>query len=248
MDTLNEYRLEIDEIDSHILELFTERMALAEKIGEYKRANGLPTEDKLREAALIQKQAGNDRDKAALLREIMNISKAVQRRCYNIYIIGMPYSGKSTLLESIAPHTQRDCTDTDSMIEKKCSMSVSDIFQSHGEEYFRKVETEVLCELAKEGSCVVSTGGGILKSEENRRIIHASGYTVLCDTPPDVLCRAFEADMQRSRPLIRSSEDLEILYFERFKLYRENADLIINPQRKDALQSVLSFMEEKELI
>lgn len=248
MDTLNEYRSQVDEIDSHILELFTERMKLAEKIGEYKRANALPTEDKVREAALIKKQAGNNRDKAALLREIMNISKSVQRRMYNVYIIGMPYSGKSTLLDSLAPHTLRECRDTDSMIEKKCAMSISDIFESHGEEYFRKVETDVLRELAKQGSCVISTGGGILKSEENRRIIHASGYTVLCDAPPDVLCRAFESDLQKSRPLIRSSEDLEILYFERFKLYRENADLIINPQRKDALQSVLSFMEEKELI
>lgn len=247
MTELYEYRKQIDDIDLEILDLFRERLELMPHIAKYKRVNSLPIEDTEREQSIINKRSEGCAEYAELLRTMMKISKDVQRSFFNLYIIGMPYSGKSTLLNTLSQHTDRKCVDMDRLIENQSGMSISEIFENDGEAAFRKAETELLRLLAGDGSLIIATGGGIVKSDENIKLMQTGGYVVLCDTPLDKLCEAYEKDKDNSRPLIKSVEDIEVLYFERFKRYREIADIIINPYMPNALSDVLQFIKEKGL-
>lgn len=253
MKKIDEYRKQIDAFDKELLQLFQKRMAIAEKIAEYKRENALPIEDRQREDKLVENKL-NDIEDAYLsaytemfFRKIIELSKCNQRRFFNLYIIGMPYSGKTALAEKMREHTQRQVVDTDELIERSLCMTVPEIFEKYGEDGFRRTETAVLKEIAGQGSLIVSTGGGILTIPENVALIKNSGLCVLADRPLGRIVEAYENDPFKNRPLIKNAEDIELIYFERFKLYRECADFIINPEAEDAMDKLLGFMSDNEL-
>ena len=210
--------------------------------------HAMPVCDEIREKHIINTKASGSPAKEKLLRTLMLLSKEAQASCFNIYLIGMPYSGKSTLLQKLSEASKKECADMDSIIEGQAGVSIYELFQTEGEAGFRTAETELLRFLAGEGSLIVATGGGIIKSEENLRLMKNSGYTVLCDRPLNSIRSEYELDENKSRPLVQSTEELEILYFERFKAYREAADLIINPERPNAVSNILSFMHDKGLV
>ena len=243
---INDYRHEIDIIDEQLLALLQKRLGVVDRIGRYKRRNGLPLFDESREREALRTKCKTDAEKQ-LLSALMDISKAYQKACFNIYLIGMPYSGKSTVLKSISAMTDRPCVDTDELIAQRENMSIPEIFGEHGETYFRDIESEVLCDCAEKGSSVVSTGGGIILREENIRIMKNSGIIILCDRPLDSLRESFLNDKTKSRPLVKSIEDLELLYYERFRPYRENADICINTGLSGAAEKILDFAKEKGL-
>ena len=68
--------------------------------------------------------------------------------------------------------------DTDELIVNKTNLTINDIFLKFGEEYFRECETETLTEISKEEFAVISTGGGIILRDKNRRIMHETGKII----------------------------------------------------------------------
>ncbi|MBQ3114666.1 MAG: shikimate kinase [Clostridia bacterium] len=139
----------------------------------------------------------------------------------NIYLIGMPGCGKSTVAKILAQKLNMSLADTDSIIESKFG-SIPEIFKMHGEQYFRKLETETLKQI--KDNTVVSTGGGIVKVEENTELM-SKGIVVFIDTPPEVLKTR---DLFENRPLLKSNCDIEKLYNERYDLYKEQADITVD--------------------
>lgn len=245
-EELKRYREEIDMTDEQLLSLLSRRLDIVDKIGRVKRKNGLPLEDAERERLSLDRKCKTEAQRQ-LLSALMDIAKAHQRAQLNIYLIGMPYSGKSTMLRSISEKTDRACVDTDALIEQTTRMSIAEIFERKGEEYFRNTETEILRKCAEKGSSVISTGGGAALRDENIRIMKNSGVIVLCDRPLENLRESFLHDNTNVRPLVKSVEDLELLYFERFRPYRENADICINTESSGAADKILDFAREKEL-
>ena len=83
----------------------------------------------------------------------------------NIILCGMMGAGKTTVGIKIAERTDKRWYDTDGIIVDRYG-KISDIFEFYGEEHFRKIETDVVKELAAQDHLVISTGGGlVLKSE-----------------------------------------------------------------------------------
>ena len=85
MDNLNleEIRKEISDINDEMLALFVKRMELSAQIAAYKKANGLPTLDRKREEAILQKVADNTTDEfrqfaLEFFRNMMDLSKEYQ--------------------------------------------------------------------------------------------------------------------------------------------------------------------------
>lgn len=254
MTELEKYRKQIDEADNELLDLFFTRMQAVSEIARIKRENALPVEDINRERQLIKDkltgvcESSSNEYVERFFEFLIGESKRLQRSMFNIYLTGMPYSGKSTLLKQLNMQSKRRCADTDDLIEESAGMSIAKIFERYGENTFRKLETEVLKATASSGSMIVATGGGILTQKENLSIIKNSGYCILCDRKLEKLRETYKKSKGRKRPKIKNEEDLEILYFERFKLYRETADLIINPDDRTALSQICEFMKEKELV
>ena len=88
----------------------------------------------------------------------------------NIFIVGPMGSGKSTVGKIISDELFMNFFDTDEEIETRTGASIDWIFDLEGEEGFRKRESAILAEIVKKNSIVLSTGGAIIQSEENREL------------------------------------------------------------------------------
>jgi len=147
----------------------------------------------------------------------------------NIYLVGMPGSGKTVTGQVLAYKLSKHFSDTDEMIVKRTERSISTIFATLGEDYFRDIETEALLEVMKEGGRVVATGGGIVLKEHNWELMNGSGKVVYLKTSPDVILKRTERSADR--PLLKAENGPEKmkkiieLLDERSRLY-EKADLV----------------------
>lgn len=117
-----------------------------------------------------------------------------------VIITGFMGTGKSLVGRCIADMLGLDFVDTDQEIERTSGMSIGDIFEKHGEARFRELERSVCEDLGRRRGIVVTTGGGTLMDEENRRQLANVGKVVLLEAAVGVLCKRLENDA--SRPLI----------------------------------------------
>ncbi|MDE5635144.1 MAG: shikimate kinase, partial [Muribaculaceae bacterium] len=77
-----------------------------------------------------------------------------------IYLIGYMGCGKTTLGRAVARRVSMPLIDLDEFIEQREGMTVRQIFEKHGEPYFRKAEHDSLLEVSRMDDVIVATGGG----------------------------------------------------------------------------------------
>lgn len=147
-----------------------------------------------------------------------NIYKKILNERSNIVLIGMPTSGKSKIGRLLAKALNVAHLDIDAVIVERVGMSIANYFDKYGENEFRKKETEVVEEFYKETPLVISTGGGIIKNEENMKMLKQNGRVIFLNRPFNKLYAS------KDRPLSSKDEDLVRLYKERLPLYRKYAD------------------------
>lgn len=149
----------------------------------------------------------------------------------NIFIVGPMGSGKSTVGKIISDELFLTFHDTDEEIENRTGASIDWIFDLEGEEGFRKRETKILDELAQLNSIVLSTGGGIILSEENRDTLSSRGTVFYLATPISVQLERTSKD--KDRPLLKNGDPetiLEELHETREELYESVADYVVNTE------------------
>lgn len=144
-----------------------------------------------------------------------------------IFLCGFMGCGKSTIGKLLAKKTGKNFTDLDIYIEEQQGMEIPDIFEKHGESYFRKIESECLSDFGKIG-CIIATGGGALLTKENAEIAKNSGYVVFIDTPFEICYNRIKGD--KNRPIAYNSTEAQLLerYNMRRPLYIENSDAIVD--------------------
>ncbi len=98
---------------------------------------------------------------------------------YNLILTGFMGVGKTTVGKLVAEKLGREFIDTDKLIEERTGMSIPDIFQKHGEWFFRAYETGICEEFATPQNLVISTGGGALVHNNNLERITAQGNIAL---------------------------------------------------------------------
>jgi shikimate kinase len=132
----------------------------------------------------------------------MDMEKAEKLATRQIVICGFMGSGKTAVGKLLADQLGREFIDTDQLIEEKLGLSVAEIFDKHGEDYFRLAEEAVVKELRKStpGSIVLATGGGVLIKEENRKALKQLGPLILLTATPRALLRRI--NRQGGRPLL----------------------------------------------
>lgn len=137
-------------------------------------------------------------------------------------------SGKTTVGKQLASRLRMDFVDSDHMIEERCGVSISTIFDIEGEEGFRKRESKMLEELCGRSGIVLATGGGAIISEQNRILLRKSGFVVYLKTTIET--QIARTKKNQSRPLLESGdieEKLNQLMEERGDLYEQEADIIV---------------------
>lgn len=146
----------------------------------------------------------------------------------NIYLCGFMGCGKSTVGKALAELLCMDFADMDKYIEKRAKQKISDIFQTCGESYFRKLETEAAKELSSKSGLIVATGGGAALSNENVAYFKSSGVIVLIDVPLGIIKKRLAGD--KTRPLLQRPDKenaLRSLYNARLSRYREVCDIAV---------------------
>jgi len=165
----------------------------------------------------------------------------------NIVLIGMPGCGKSFIGRKIAEKNGMKMYDMDSEIEKRESRTISEIFATDGEAYFRNKETELMAELSKMDNIIISTGGGIVKNKTNIDIAKKSGKVVFINRSVEDIANDVEI---AHRPLLANGpESLYKLYEERISLYTDYADIEVkNDTDADMVaKSVIEAFEKEKI-
>ncbi len=164
-------------------------------------------------------------DETAFKRVVSGVIIAVME---NIYLIGLPGSGKTTVGRSLARLLCLDFVDMDQMIEQRTGVSISHIFEIEGEAGFRKRETRLFEEVSNRTRIVISTGGGIILDDSNRQLMSRRGQVVYLKASMDILWSRLKNC--QNRPLLQTSNPrarIAGLMKEREPLYDAQADLIV---------------------
>lgn len=156
----------------------------------------------------------------------------------NIFLIGMPGAGKSTIGKILSENLFLPFYDADIYLESSIGKSISSLF-IQGEDIFRDIETEILKKLVLK-KAIIATGGGVIVRKENRELLKKEGFVFFIDRKIEDI----KKDIQKEyRPLLRKGVSLESLYEERFPLYKEVADFhILN---KGRISEVIDEIQEK---
>lgn len=148
----------------------------------------------------------------------------------HLVLVGMMGAGKSTVGRVVAERLGRRLVDSDDLIEERTGRTVREIFATDGEATFRSLETEVLREaLRSTEPAVIAAAGGVVLSEENRRLLRESGARVIwLSADPAVLVERVRNGMHR--PLLDADPagTLQRMWDQREPLYREVADAIVS--------------------
>lgn len=134
-----------------------------------------------------------------------------------IYIIGFMGSGKSTAGKKLAASMGWSFVDLDKKIEEHTGKTIPEIFSEYGEDYFRKIETEVLRSLKNQKETIIATGGGAPCHSENIDFMLETGLTVYLRLTP-VQLKSRLSDSKGKRPLIKDLSSENLLGFIEQKL------------------------------
>jgi len=146
----------------------------------------------------------------------------------SVVLVGMMGSGKSSIGRRLATRLAIPFVDADSEIEvAHDNMTIPEIFEKHGEPYFRAGEARVIARLLNNGPQVLATGGGAFMNSDTRTAIRANAISIWLKAELDVLMKRIKR--RGERPLLKTDDPAAILtalIAERSPIYAE-ADLTV---------------------
>ena len=146
-------------------------------------------------------------------------------------------AGKSTISDYLSTMLAMDVVEMDQIIAQRQGMSISDIFETYGEQYFRDLETNLLIEMQSKSNVVVSCGGGTPMRECNVVEMKKNGHVVLLTAKPETILDRVKDN--HDRPLIENNKTVPFiadLMEKRREKYEAAADIVIETDNKSALE------------
>lgn len=144
-----------------------------------------------------------------------------------IVMVGLMGCGKSSIGRRIANRLHLPFVDADDEIVVRAGQSIADIFQDHGEAFFRDREKLVIASLLEKAPLVLATGGGAFTAKETREVIKKTGISIWLKAELPVLLH--RVARRSDRPLLQTGDPKTImrdLMAERYPIYAE-ADITI---------------------
>ncbi len=168
----------------------------------------------------------------------------------NIILIGPPGSGKSSLMNGISAIFNLAAMDLDEEIERRTGMPIKEIFASKGEEYFRMLEKETALQLCEGTGKLLSTGGGIVETEDCMKKLLENPDNIMISLMPskDILLSRLAGDTKR--PLLQGNmeEKLTDLLEKRMPLYRKYAHIPVVVETEQSLKEQILEICDKIIL
>lgn len=162
-----------------------------------------------------------------------------------ICLVGFMGSGKTTIGRMVAERLHLKWIDLDQFIEERLETSISDVFENKGEAYFRKIETECLEQVLKKPGSVISTGGGVITTPQNRELL-AKMHTIYLEYSFNTLYKRIKGDS--ARPLVTTYEALHKRFEDRLPLYDEVSEIKIHCDGKSINATTGEILEALKTI
>ena len=165
-----------------------------------------------------------------------------------LIIIGPMASGKSTVGRRLSNRLNLQFIDVDKEIEKSAGVSISWIFDVEGEERFREREVKELAKSIDNNNCVISTGGGVILSKENREVLK-KGTVIYLET--SIQTQLERTINDKKRPLLQNSNNREQTLRElkkiRDPLFEECANITIKEGKNSHNEVVEEIINQLDL-
>ncbi len=161
----------------------------------------------------------------------------------NIILIGMRGSGKSTIGSMLAQRLGKDFRELDAEVEELEGMTIREMVEKHGWDYFRDRETEIARDAGKSDNAVVSTGGGVIIRMENIEALKQNGICIYLRTPLHVLLQRIGGEASKLPRLTNETsiaEEMSKVMEGRAPRYEAAAEEIVDTE----FQSVEQVVEE----
>lgn len=157
-----------------------------------------------------------------------------------VYLVGYMGCGKSAIGKRLSFATKMPFYDMDNEIVKMTGLTIPQIFEMYGEEYFREMETSFLRSFRDE-SCIIATGGGVAARRVNREIMRETGLVFFLNAPFRDIWRRISTD--RNRPIVQRStrSDLEKLFNERKPFYLQSAHFKVETENR-SLRDIVDYI------
>ncbi|MCK4564807.1 MAG: shikimate kinase [Verrucomicrobia bacterium] len=126
----------------------------------------------------------------------------------NIVLVGFMGTGKTTVGRLLSEQTGMPLVDMDALIEERAGKTINEIFAEDGEPHFRKLEREMVQELASQNSQVISTGGGIVLNPDNIADFEKTGLVVCLLADAETVLDRVRHDS--TRPLLVGDKETRI--------------------------------------
>lgn len=150
-----------------------------------------------------------------------------------IALIGMMGSGKTAVAKELSEIIKVKLFEMDDIFEKKYQIKIKDFFKNFGEDKFRECENNILNEIIKNDSYIISTGGGIILNPNNREILFKKNIkTIYLKTNPDIIFERIKKD--KNRPLLlvdNPKEEIKKILAQREAFYNK-ANITIQTDNK----------------
>ena len=148
-----------------------------------------------------------------------------------IFLIGQSGSGKTTIGKILADKLSFEFIDTDTCITSEMKLSIKEIFNTMGEQFFRQKEIELLKNIDNSKKIVISTGGGLPEISNSFKLMKKNGLIVWINSSPKEIEKRLVSSNRGHRPLLFNNdldliENLEEQLKKRYDVYSK-ADLII---------------------
>ena len=246
MNQLEVLRESLGQCDEIILDALLMRNRIVEDIMVYKEAHDLPVlqpEQEAKQKGWLEARMEGRRHKKEVndvFASITQNSKRIQSRNlfnYNIFLIGFMGAGKSTISDYLKNALAMDVVEMDQCIVERQEMSISDIFETYGEEYFRELETNLLIEMQSRSNVVVSCGGGVPMRERNVVEMKKNGRVVLLTAKPETILERVKDN--HDRPLLENNKNVSFiadLLEKRRAKYEAAADIVVETDGKSELE------------
>lgn len=167
----------------------------------------------------------------------------------NIVLIGYRGTGKSTIANILSARLKWPTFNLDKAIVEEAGMSIPQIVKNHGWEFFREIESRMVCRAGKKDRTIIDAGGGVVVRFDNVTILRQNGVIIWLKANPETIVGRIREDTQRPSLTGKTFlEEIEEVLSERTPKYQESADYEIETNHlspKGVAEKIFECLEGK---